>query len=322
MSSQPLVSIVTPVYNTEKYLGECIESVLSQTYENWEYVIVNNCSTDRSLEIAEHYASRDARIRVHNNAEFLNQMQNCNHALRQISPDSKYCKVVHADDWIFPECLTRMVEVGEDHPSVGIIGAYRLDEATVNLDGLPYLSVVTSGRDICRRYLLEHMYLFGSPTSLLIRSDLIGNRTPFYIEGTLQADVDVCFDILQKADFGFVHQVLTYTRRHNESASNKISLLFGTGQVNDLKLLKEYGPRCLSNEEQKIAFKSLMKRYYRFLGQSIFRLRKRLFWARRKEFWDYHRKSLEELGYRFEWVEILKGALVVLMAHLVNRISE
>jgi glycosyltransferase involved in cell wall biosynthesis len=49
---QPLVSVLTPVYNGEPYLGECIESVLNQTYQNFEYIIVNNCSKDRTLEIA------------------------------------------------------------------------------------------------------------------------------------------------------------------------------------------------------------------------------------------------------------------------------
>ena len=48
-NDEPLVSVVTPVYNGDKYLADCVESVLKQTYQNWEYVIVNNCSTDRTL---------------------------------------------------------------------------------------------------------------------------------------------------------------------------------------------------------------------------------------------------------------------------------
>ena len=51
----PLVSVVTPVYNGGKFLRECIESVLSQTYQNFEYIILNNSSTDDTLEIAEDY---------------------------------------------------------------------------------------------------------------------------------------------------------------------------------------------------------------------------------------------------------------------------
>jgi glycosyltransferase involved in cell wall biosynthesis len=92
-ASQPFVNVVTPVYNGEKYLSECIESVLSQTYENWEYVIVNNCSSDRSLKIAQDYAEKDSRVRVHDNRDFLPMVGNFNHSLLQISPESKYCKV-------------------------------------------------------------------------------------------------------------------------------------------------------------------------------------------------------------------------------------
>ena len=102
--NDPLVSIVTPLYNSEEYLTECIESVLAQTYSNWEYVIVNNCSTDRSREIACGYAEKDKRIRITDNDVFLNSIQNQNNALCKISADSKYCKVLHTNDWLFPEC--------------------------------------------------------------------------------------------------------------------------------------------------------------------------------------------------------------------------
>ena len=110
----PLVSVVTPVFNGEAGLDECIESVLGQTYKNFEYVIVNNRSTDRTLEIAKCYAEKDPRIRIHDNDTFVEAVENHEIALRQISPESRYCKVVQADDWIFPECLERM-EIGRAH---------------------------------------------------------------------------------------------------------------------------------------------------------------------------------------------------------------
>jgi glycosyltransferase involved in cell wall biosynthesis len=119
------VSIVTPVYNGEKYLAECIESVLRQCYQSWDYKIVNNCSADNTLEVAERYARMDKRIRVHNNEEFLDIIGNANRAFRLISAGSKYCKNLSADDWLFPECLTRMVELAEANPSVGIVESYQ-----------------------------------------------------------------------------------------------------------------------------------------------------------------------------------------------------
>ena len=70
LESQPFISVVTPVYNCDKYLSECIESVLAQTYQNWEYLIVNNCSKDRTLEIALSYAEKDKRISIQNNTNF------------------------------------------------------------------------------------------------------------------------------------------------------------------------------------------------------------------------------------------------------------
>src|SRR4029077_15657000 len=163
----PLVSIVTPVYNNAEYLAECIESVLAQTYPNWDYTIVNNCSTDGTGEVARRYAAKDRRIRIHDNQQFLRVVPNHNHALRQISPESKYCKIVFGDDWIFPRCLEEMVAVAEEHPSVGIVGAYGLwevvgrgpHEYVVMLGGLPYPSRLVSGRDVCRRMFLEELYL-------------------------------------------------------------------------------------------------------------------------------------------------------------------
>src|SRR5512132_1578633 len=112
-----LVSVVTPAYNEERYLRECIESVLAQTYTHWDYTIVNNCSTDRTLEIAQEYAARDPRIRIHNNETFVPVIANHNIAFRNISPQSKYCKVVGADDWLYPECLEKMVGLAERHPN-------------------------------------------------------------------------------------------------------------------------------------------------------------------------------------------------------------
>src|SRR5437667_4393659 len=107
-SDLPWISVVTPVFNGEPYLAQCIEAVLGQTYRQFDYTIVNNCSTDRSLEIAQRYAAQDSRIRVVSNETFLSQIANLNHALTYVSPNSKYCKLALADDLLFPSYLESM----------------------------------------------------------------------------------------------------------------------------------------------------------------------------------------------------------------------
>ncbi len=305
MKTQPLISIVTPVYNAEKYLAECIESIIKQTYDNWEYIIVNNLSTDKSSEIAQHYAQKDSRIQIHNNESFLDQIQNWNHSMRQISPKSKYCKVVHADDWLFPECIAKMVTVAEENPSVGIVGAYRLDETRINLDGLPYLSSFIPGSQICRLCLLGGINLFGSPTSTLIRSNLIRMQDKFYDESNIHTDKEVCFEILQKADFGFVHDVLTYTRRHNESVTS-LNKCLNTRKIGTLIILKKYGLIFLSREEYHSRLKKLINNHHKYMVNSFFEGKNRVFF-------EYHKNELKKIGVELNPFKLIAEAFKELL---------
>lgn len=313
LRSQPFVSVVTPVYNGDTFLAQCIESVLAQTYDNWEYVIVNNCSTDDSLKIAQDYAKKDSRIRIHDNKEFLPMVQNFNHSLLQISAESKYCKVVHADDWLFPECIERMVDVAKTYPTIGIVGSYVLKGVRVECSGLPYPSTIVSGREICRSRLVGGPYVFGSPTSLLIRSDLIRNRKSFYNELYFHSDVEACFNVLQSSDFGFVHQVLSCTRLHNESQTVTFAERYGSDKIEDLRMLLEYGPIYFNREEYTEVFNDKLRKYYRFLARNVLR-------PLGKEFWDYHRRGLEKIGYPFNLLRLIKALLSEVIDGSVGRV--
>jgi glycosyltransferase involved in cell wall biosynthesis len=308
-SAQPLVSIVTPVYNGAEYLAECIESVIAQTYQNWEYTIVNNFSTDTSLEIARRYAAKDSRIRIHNNREFLSVIPNHNAALRQISTTSKYCKLVFADDWIFPECLERMVSVAEAYPSVGIVGAYVLQGTEIICTGLQTSETLVPGREICRRHFLDRLYVFGSANAVLYRADLVRAGDRFYNESNIHADTEVCFTILKSSDFGFVHQVLTFTRVRPESLSTTSADLH-TYYFGMLRILREHASDYLTPSERDEFLRYHMSEYYRFLGKSVLRGRKRV--------WQYHRKKLVEEGIGFSWPRLMKGALEAAWRQLSN----
>jgi glycosyltransferase involved in cell wall biosynthesis len=307
----PLVSIVTPVFNNCEYLAECIESVLAQTYRNWDYTIVNNCSTDGSAEMAHRYAAKDSRIKVHENERFLRAISNHNVALRQISPDSKYCKIVFADDWLFPQCLEQMVSVAEEHPSVGIVGAYGLQGHEVMWSGLPYPSGLFSGREVCRRLFLEGLYVFGTSTSVLYRSDLVRNQDPFYNEENLHADLEACVVLLKRCDFGFVHQILTF-KRSRPGSLGAFTEDMHTLMAGHLHSLSKHGRDFLTREEYEDCLHHLVSEYYNFLGISLMKGR------RDKKFWDYHNRKLTEAGVGFSHTRLAAAALARFARALFN----
>jgi glycosyltransferase involved in cell wall biosynthesis len=309
-ASDPLVSIVTPVYNEEQHLAECIESVLAQTYSNWDYTIVDNCSTDRSVQVALRYAAQDRRIRIHQNQEFLSVIPNHNVALRQISPESKYCKVILGDDWIFPNCLEQMVAAAEAHPSIGIVGAYALEGKRVVSTGLPWPSPLICGREIGRRHLLEGLHVFGSANAVLYRADLVRNHDPFYNETNIHADTEVCLALLKTCDFSFVHQILTFTRVRPGSL-NAASQESHTYLASMLQLLVSHAPDYLTREERDTRLAQHLTEYYRVLGMS-------LMLGREKRYWDYHRAELTKNGIGFTRVRLAKGALAVLCDAALN----
>jgi glycosyltransferase involved in cell wall biosynthesis len=118
--TEPFLSVVTPVYNDAEYLEQCIKSVLVQSHQDFEYIICNNHSKDRSGEIAQDYAANDPRVRVVKPPEFLPQAKNFNFSLQQISPRSQHCKMVLSDDWIYPNCIRELTEVAEANPRIAL----------------------------------------------------------------------------------------------------------------------------------------------------------------------------------------------------------
>jgi glycosyltransferase involved in cell wall biosynthesis len=267
---QPFVWVVTPVHNGETYLGECIESVLAQTYDNWRYAVVDNRSTDGTADVVLGYASRDSRISLHRNSDFLPIMANWNHALSLLPPNAAYCKVVHADDTLLPECLQRMVAVAEANPSVAIVTSFAIWGREVRHDGyVPFPSEVVDGPEVCRSTLEGRCYLFGSPTSLLLRSDVVRARPEFYNEQNLHADTEACFDVLRTTDLGFVHQILTRTRIHEEAMTASHASKLNTFHSGWLTILHRYGRTYLDAATFKLRWRRAVRRYGVFLAKAV-----------------------------------------------------
>jgi glycosyltransferase involved in cell wall biosynthesis len=293
-TSEPFVSVITPFYNTDAYLAECIESVLDQKYRNFEYILVDNQSTDRSREIVERYVKKDSRMRLVRTDRFLTQSQNYNFTFRQISPESRYCKMVQADDWIFPNCLTEMVALAEAHPSIGLVSSYRLEGTMVHGGGLEVTQRFLPGREAARLHFLKiPIFLFGSPTTVMYRSDIVRQSSPFFDEGQLHADTDVCYEILRHHDFGFVHQVLSYSRLDPESITGK-AMQMCPRELDLVIILKRHGAAFLDPDEYRRCLDSANQWYYEAVARKW--VQTKLTRSTGGAFWDYQAKGLATVG--------------------------
>jgi glycosyltransferase involved in cell wall biosynthesis len=288
----PIITVLTPVYNDEEYLDECIKSVRAQTRTDWEYIIVDNCSTDRSAQIAEHYAEIDSRIKVVRCTEFVNVYRSFSRTIEFMDPGSRYCKFVCADDWIFPECLERMVAVAEKHPSVGIVSAFRLFGERVDTDGLlPYTEDFMSGREVLRKTLLEEIYVTGSQTTLLFASDILRRRRPFFEDTLWHSDIDAALRTLLHADLGFVHQVLTFSRLPPDSMSVSFQSRLNTPPPAFVDILIRYGSQVLTREEYRHALRTRLWQYWWVLFKA------RMKGSRRKDktFQAFHNSQISRM---------------------------
>ena len=117
MEKRELVTILTPTYNHEKYLADCIESVLAQTYQDWEMIILNDGSTDRTEEIAATYRDADSRIRLVSQENVgifrLSETYNKGVALS----NGGYLDILEGDDCWVPEKLALQVEALQKNQS-------------------------------------------------------------------------------------------------------------------------------------------------------------------------------------------------------------
>lgn len=324
--SEPLVSVVTPFHNTAQYLAECIESVLSQSYAHFEYILSDNCSTDGSSEIAERYARCDSRIRLVRQPRLLTQVQHYNSALAEISESSKYCKMVQADDFLLPGSLSLLTNAFAQSDSIGLVSSYDLKGNNLRGSGYPFPMTFLAGRELAQRKLRTGLFVFGSPTTVMYRSSLVREQQPFFQESLLHEDTEKCMQILEHWDFGFVHQVLAFLRADNESISCAVAN-FRPRELDHYIVVQRYSSRFFSEPEAAALKRDGKRIYYSALAKEAVQLRG-------PAFWEYQRKGLNTLNEKLDlpylvlltvkqilWLAINPGMAFLVAKDSVRRLS-
>src|SRR5579863_9689706 len=162
--NEPFVSVLMTTYNRENFIRESIENVLKSVYQNFELIIVDDCSTDATVAIAKEYKQVDARIKLYLNEKNLGDYHNRNMAASYAM--GKYIKFVDSDDIIYPHSLSIFVESMESFPdaAVGIMSSLSQESDK------PYPIQLSS--DEAYRY---HFYKKGifdtGPSALIFRTD-------------------------------------------------------------------------------------------------------------------------------------------------------
>lgn len=121
----PAISVVMPVYNTKEYVGKAIESILNQTFQDFEFLIIDNGSTDGSAEIIDHYAAIDNRIRVLCNEKNVFIAEARNKALELVT--GEYLNLIDSDDWVLPDMLETMYSRAKKHQAQYVVAGYYMD---------------------------------------------------------------------------------------------------------------------------------------------------------------------------------------------------
>jgi glycosyltransferase involved in cell wall biosynthesis len=294
------VAIAVPAYNGEKYIRECLDSLIRQKFTNWICVVNNNCSTDATREIVQDYVSRDRRFHYFENDTFVPAMTNFNRTfLRTLPFGCDYFKYCPCDDWLYPDFLQEMVTLMDQHPSVGICSSYRLDDKEVGCDGLDICNGnVFDGKKRLIEELTSGPFVLGSMHTVLLRMTTLKKLSRFPLindESNYHCDTELALDLLAISDMGFIFQVLSYTRRHNETV-NAVTARLSSGYANAYNRLFLRKSQYPELEPQFNYFRKL----YAWLVLS-------LFLKNRHEALQYHLKQMKR---KLTLTDYISGILI------------
>ena len=236
----PKVSVCVDSFNYARYLPEAIESVLEQSFTDYELIIADDCSTDNSVEIARRYAQKDSRIRLDLASSNRGMVKNRNACLRLAR--GEYVKWLHADDFLCSrDALARMVAVLDTNPAVGLVASARriVNDQSKAIDTWSCFTQQRpiAGTTVINRCLFEQRNLIGGPSAVMFRRALAGRGfdEAFFV----MADLEMWFHLLEQGCFAYIREPLCALRRHPRQQTEKDRITLAPALENR-ELLRRY----------------------------------------------------------------------------------
>jgi glycosyltransferase involved in cell wall biosynthesis len=220
-SLQPLVAIITPVYNGEAYLKATMQSVQKQTYSNIVHVVLDNCSKDGTPAIIEQFRNQRVKLISARNDELVPIYENWNRALRMVPAETAYAKILCADDLIRSDCISRFVAIAESDQGIEVVLCHDIFFAeNVHRANLSSESTVFDGIEIIRSAMndtinwLPYHHLF-------IRLHDYDRCEPIFEARPIFFDAVAVLSRLRRGKLAYLHEPLVYTRWHNDSETSQ-----------------------------------------------------------------------------------------------------
>ncbi|HET9221560.1 MAG TPA: glycosyltransferase family 2 protein [Roseiflexaceae bacterium] len=214
MSPHPTVTVLMPVHNSSAYLPEAIESVLAQTFGDFELLIIDDGSTDGTWQILTQYARRDARIRLARNQTNVGLTRCLNAGLAQAQ--GEYIARMDGDDVSLPERLARQVAFMEQHPRVGICGAW---VRTTGARGQGMERYPTEDADIRCQLLFKNV--LAHPAAIMRRSLFTQIGLAYDPAYRYAQDYDLWVRAAEHVALANIAQILLHYRTHPQQAGQR-----------------------------------------------------------------------------------------------------
>jgi glycosyltransferase involved in cell wall biosynthesis len=231
----PRVSVCVCAFNGARVIGQAIDSILAQTYDDFELLVIDDASTDDTPRIVSRY--EDKRLRLLRNLQNLGNAGNRSQAIRL--SQAELVKFVDQDDWLQPSCLEHHVRCMEANPTVGLtfsrLAIALQDPGTPHADWWLWwpeearrvnaaLGKRNAGSDVLRRFVNDGIRVnwVGMPTGVMLRKSCLRESRLFSRRLRMQLDLDLWIRVMAYCDVGYLDQQLATVRVGSANESRGI----------------------------------------------------------------------------------------------------